>query len=297
MFDIIFNSLADALAFFYEVWPSYGGAIFLFSLVIMLLLSPLSIKSTRGMIRMQKLQPEVKRLQAQYKDDREGLNRETMALYQANSVNPFSRCLPLLLQSPVLIVLFQVLRGLTRNHTAAGTFDPKYLSHDSALYQALHGAKEMRSFGIDLSQSATSVLSRDGVVNALPFIILVAVVVGLTFYQQRQIAGRNQNQSQQQQMMTKVLPFIFIPITISFPAGVVVYYAVSTAVRVGQQAIVTRLESGGEGGGFQVVTPPPSAPPASSNGKAAPRPTSDSGRVTQPGQRQVPVRNNKKKRR
>src|SRR5687768_2917051 len=135
----MFNALADALAFFYEVWPSYGGAILLFTLAIMLILSPLSIKSTRSMIKMQRVQPELKKLQQQYKGDREALNREMMAFYQANNINPFSSCLPLLLQMPVFFVLYQVLNGLTRR-TSEG-FDPKYLAKDSDLYQALHGAK------------------------------------------------------------------------------------------------------------------------------------------------------------
>jgi YidC/Oxa1 family membrane protein insertase len=107
----MFDALAGFLAFFYKYWPSYGGAIFLFTVAIMLVLTPLSIKSTRSMIRMQRVQPELKKLQTKYKDDREALNREMMAFYSANNINPFSSCLPLLLQMPVFIVLFRVLRG------------------------------------------------------------------------------------------------------------------------------------------------------------------------------------------
>jgi YidC/Oxa1 family membrane protein insertase len=124
----VFQFLADALAFFYDIWPSYAGAIVLFTLAIMLVLSPLAIKSTRSMIRMQRLQPEMKKLQAKHKDDREALNREMMAFYKANNVNPFSSCLPLLLQMPVFIVLYRVLHGLTKTGSD-GTFDPSYLNH------------------------------------------------------------------------------------------------------------------------------------------------------------------------
>src|ERR1700750_134591 len=153
----MFNALASALAFFYEVWPSYGMSIILFTIAIMIVLTPLSIKSTRSMIRMQRLQPEMKKLQVKYKDDREALNREMMAFYSANNINPFSSCLPMLLQLPVFIVLFKVLRGLT--HTDAnGQFDPKYLSPSSSMYQALKGSTQMMSFGMDLSKSALSEL-------------------------------------------------------------------------------------------------------------------------------------------
>jgi YidC/Oxa1 family membrane protein insertase len=240
----VFQFLARTLAFFYDIWPSYGGAIILFTLAVMLVLSPLAIKSTRSMIRMQRLQPELKKLQAKHKDDREALNREMMAFYKANNVNPFSSCLPLLLQMPVFIVLYRVLTGLTKKGPD-GNFEPAYLDHTSSLYRDLSGTDEMMSFGMDLSKSAVQELQDAGVITAIPYILLVAVVVVTSFVQQRQIQGRNPNSSTmspQQQMIGRIMPFIFIPISISLPAGVVIYFAVSNLVRVGQQALVTKLE-------------------------------------------------------
>ena len=208
----MFQFLADALAFFYNVWPSYGGAIILFTLAIMLVLSPLSIKSARSMIAMQRVGPELKKIQAKHKNDREALNREMMAFYQDHGINPFSSCLPVLLQMPVFIVLYQVLSGLTRR--------------------------------IDLSRSALWELQNEGIVTALPYIALVALVVFTSFVQQRQIQGRNTGNAinPQQQMIGKILPFIFIPISITIPSGVVIYFVVSNAVRIGQQALVTKLD-------------------------------------------------------
>lgn len=242
----MFDFLAGLLAFFYELWPSYGGAILLFTLAVMLVLSPLSIKSTRSMLAMQRLGPDMKKLQQKHKGDREALNREMMAFYQENNVNPFSSCLPLLLQMPVFIVLYQVLNGLTRRSVSGDSlsnFNPKYLEGENTpLAVALRGANEMRSFGMDLSQSALSELQKDGLLVAVPFIILVALVVLTAFVQQRQISGRNPSASLQQQRIGKILPLIFIPFSVSLPAGVVVYFVVSNAVRVGQQAVVSRLE-------------------------------------------------------
>src|SRR5213082_2746027 len=149
----MFDFLARSLAACYKLWPSYGGAIALLTLAIMLLLTPLSIKSTRSMIKMQRLQPEMKKLQQQYKGDREALNREMMAFYQANNVNPFSSCLPMLLQMPVFFVLYRILHGLTQTDKS-GNFKPRYLDHSSSLYKSLVGQTEMKSFGIDLSRSA-----------------------------------------------------------------------------------------------------------------------------------------------
>jgi YidC/Oxa1 family membrane protein insertase len=308
----MFSALASALAFFYKLWPSYGGSIFLFTVVIMLVLTPLSIKSTRSMIRMQRVQPELKKLQTKYKDDREALNREMMAFYSANNINPFSSCLPLLLQMPVFIVLFRVLRGLTRTDTT-GHFNPKYLDSNSSLAIALRGSTRMMSFGMDMSKSAISELRDQGLVTALPFFVLVVFVAGTQWYQQRQISGRSGNTvvSSQQQMMTKVLPFIIVPFALEFPAGLVVYYVTSNLMRVGQQALVTQLESRSSAPG--IVTPPPttpepgakpppkprSGPNGSGGGKPAGPPKSSGpstprspGRATNPG---TPQRRKKRK--
>jgi YidC/Oxa1 family membrane protein insertase len=240
----VFQFLADVLAFFYELWPSYGGAIILFTLAIMLVLSPLSIKSARSMIAMQRVGPELKKIQAKHKNDREALNREMMAFYQEHGINPFSSCLPILLQMPVFIVLYQVLIGLTRRGDD-GNFNPKYLEDDTGpLAMALRATDKMTSFGMDLSQSALSELQNEGLITALPYVALVAFVVLTSFVQQRQIQGRNTGNAvnPQQQMIGKILPFIFIPISVTIPSGVVIYFVVSNLVRIGQQALVTKLD-------------------------------------------------------
>src|SRR3954452_24928652 len=136
-----FKPFAHLLSYFYAIWPSYGGAITLFTLVIMVVLTPLTLKGTRSMMQMQALQPEMKKIQAQYKDDRQKLNEELLKFYKENNINPLGGCLPLLVQIPVFIILYNVLRGLT-NTAANGTFDPQYISHSSKLYQDLHGQTE-----------------------------------------------------------------------------------------------------------------------------------------------------------
>src|SRR3954452_13554818 len=134
----LFEPFARVLEFFYSVWPSYGGAIALFTLAIMIVLTPLTLKGTRSMMQMQIHQPEMKRIQAQYKDDRQKLNEELLKFYKENSINPLSGCLPLLIQIPVFIILYNVISGLT--HTGPdGTFAPQYISHSSKLYESLVG--------------------------------------------------------------------------------------------------------------------------------------------------------------
>jgi YidC/Oxa1 family membrane protein insertase len=241
----MFDFLAGLLAALYKIWPSYGGAIILFTTLIMLVLSPLSIKSTRSMLAMQRVGPEIKKLQAKHKGDREALNREMMAFYQENNISPFSSCLPMLLQIPVFVVLYQVLIGLTRRSAGPGSnFDPKYLEgEDTPLAVALRGTNEMLSFGMDLSQSAWAELQRAGLATALPFIVLITLVGVTAVVQQRQIQGRNQAAANpQQQMIAKVVPFVLPAVSVSLPAGVVIYFVVSNVVRIGQQALVTRLD-------------------------------------------------------
>ena len=126
MFDGLFEIIAKALAFFYDLIPNYAVAIALLTLVVMLITTPFTLKGTRSMIQMQRLQPEMRRLQTQHKDDRQKLNEELMAFYKENNLNPLGGCLPLLLQTPIFIILYRVIRGLT-NPGKDGTFDPRYV--------------------------------------------------------------------------------------------------------------------------------------------------------------------------
>ena len=112
------------MAWFYDIWPSYGGAIILLTLTVMLVLTPLTLRGTRSMLRMQRLQPEMKRIQKEFKDDRQRQNEELMKFYKENGINPLSSCLPLLIQMPVFIILYQVLQrpdeaGRGRRHVPA----------------------------------------------------------------------------------------------------------------------------------------------------------------------------------
>lgn len=264
MFDALFDGLAWLLAVYYTLGESYGIAIMLFTLTVMLVLTPLTFYTTRSMLRMQTLQPEVKKIQAQYKGDRQRMNEEMMRLYQANNVNPLGSCLPILAQLPVFFVLFQLIRGLTRRVSDLGsyvgwrlpfgenavpnpnfderTFNPEYLAADSQLRVALEESTEMNFLGTDLSVSLLDAF-RDSFSTALPFLLLI-VLIGVTSYvQQRQIAGRRDPDTPinpQQQMIMKIMPWFLPIISVSFPAGLNLYFVSSNIVRVGQQAVITR---------------------------------------------------------
>lgn len=264
MFDLI----ASVLAFFYEhVFESYGVSIILLTLAVMIVATPLTLKSTKSMLQMQRLQPELKAIQTRYKDDRQKMNEELMAFYQENGINPLGGCLPMLVQLPIFLVLFRVVQGVTRRATDIGsqigwtggrvagggeldlhtiqrierTFDPENLHHDSDMYLSLVGETEMRSFGLDLSRSAQEVLS-DNFVTALPYLALIVIVLFSSLYQQRQIQGRNTGAqiNPQQQMIMKILPFMLPVFSFTMPAALVIYFVVSNLYRIGQQAYITQ---------------------------------------------------------
>lgn len=266
MFSGLFDLIAGLLAWFYSLWPSYGMAIVLLTVLIMLLLSPLTISSTRQMIKMQRLQPELKKIQNEYRNDRQRMNEEVMRFYQENKVNPVGSCLPLLIQMPVFLILFRVLSGLTRRLTDVGyevgavaaqiaggsdvaavtvpvkQFDPNYLSDSTDLYQSLSQETEMVSWGIDLSKTAMDAF-RDSVATGLPYLVMIVLIGVLSWFQQKQIQGRNKNavMNPQQQMLMKILPFMLPIFSFGFPAGLLVYFIVSSLVRVAQQAYITQV--------------------------------------------------------
>jgi YidC/Oxa1 family membrane protein insertase len=257
--NAFFELFATILAWFYSLVPNYAVAIILLTLLVMVIVTPLTLKGTRSMMMMQQLQPEMRKIQQKYKDDRQKQNEELLKFYKENDINPLGGCLPLLVQAPVFIVLYQVLRGLTRRQPDLGfnlgwvssnsgqppeverTFDPAYVSQDSELYQSLSSTTEMTAFGLDLSESASQALSQS-VLHALPYLALIAIVAVTGFVQQRQIQGRNTSGqiNPQQQMIMRLMPIILPIFSFGLPAGLVLYFAVSNLYRIGQQAFISR---------------------------------------------------------
>lgn len=261
-----FQLFANILAWFYSLIPNFAVSIILLTLLVMIIVTPLTLKGTRSMMIMQQLQPEMRKIQQKYKDDRQKQNEELLKFYKEHDISPLGGCLPLLVQAPVFIVLYQVLHGLTMRQPDLGfstgwvsgqlgigtnpvpaipeverTFDPAYVNHDSNLYHDLSNTTQMSAFGLDLSESASKALSQ-GILHALPYLVLIAIVAVTGFVQQRQIQGRNTNTqvNPQQQMIMKIMP-VFLPvISFTLPAGLVLYFATSNLFRIGQQAFISR---------------------------------------------------------
>lgn len=238
----MFQALAGLLNFFYELVPSYAFAITMLTFTVMLVLSPLTLKSTRNMLEMQRLQPEMKKLQAKYKNDRQKLNEEMMAFYREHKVNPVAGCVPMLLQMPVFIVMYNVIAGLTAK--VGEVPKPKYLSENDALYKALvEDGGKMMSFGVDLAKTASD--SHGSFGKALPFFVLVALVIFTQYFQTKQMTARNPSAGQanpQVQMMTRVMPIFFGFISFSIKAGVNIYFLASAVFRIVQQEAMYRWD-------------------------------------------------------
>lgn len=257
MFDSLYNLFGSLLAFLYGLIPNYGIAIILITIVIRLLLYPLTSRQARSMAKMQKVQPEIKKIQERHKNDRQKLNEELMAFYKEHQINPLAGCLPLLLQFPIFIALFQVLsHPEKRIPLGSDLFTAFCDGHQTArsCADADGFPVGLRFLGMDLSLGANADLG--GFLDAIPYFVLIALVIASGYYQSRQMTSLQKGRATpQSQMMTRIFPVFFGVISYTLPAGVVLYFFVSNLWQIGQQAIVFGKED-----------------PARASGKGAPPP-------------------------
>jgi len=241
MFDSFFGAASWLIAVFYSWIPNYSFAIAMVAVAVMLLITPLTLKSTKGMLEMQRLQPEMKRLQQQFKGERQKLNEAMMKLYQEHKVNPLASCLPLLAQMPVFIIMFRAIRGLTNRVSVDSPFSPKYLDHTSAIYKSLVGKTEMLSFGIDLAKTPIRAI-QENFVSGLIYAFLVVLLAGLYLVQQRMIASRtvSPSMSASQAKLMQYMPVAFAVFQIWLPTALIVYYMMQAIIRIVQQQYITQ---------------------------------------------------------
>jgi YidC/Oxa1 family membrane protein insertase len=268
--NFFFEIFAGALAGLYAIVPVYGVAIILLTVIVRLLLFPLTVKQTRSMREMQMIQPEMKKLQAKYKGNRQKLNEEMMKLYKEHNVNPFGGCLPLLMQFPVFIALYRVLytpleyMGFRDGNPAGdavrwvveqGSSVPDIVQN-SALATGLRTMPlEINKFlgllrldcspsqviGSRESLSVPDVPCGNGFVDFIPYLILMLLMGFTTYYQQRQMtAGRTPGDPQAQQMQTfmKILPVMLLFFSYNFPSGLTLYWLTTNVWTIGQQRVI-----------------------------------------------------------
>ena len=253
----LLNLLGTILAFFYSLIPNYGVAIILLTILIGGITFPLTLKQTRSMRAMQAIQPEVKKLQAQYKGgDRQELNQRLMELYQENNVNPASGCLPLLVQMPIWFALFSVLRTPDRFPDGSALFsimrEPAAAisgAADAAAKWAIDIPGNLEFLGLNLLVSPSDALSGGGIGAVIPYAILIVIVAASSYYQQYQTQKRRTDdpasqtpQAQGMQTALKIMPLFFAFISFNFITGLVLYFATSNVFRIGQQALIIGMD-------------------------------------------------------
>jgi YidC/Oxa1 family membrane protein insertase len=267
----LLSLLGTLLSFFYDLIPEYGIAIILLTLTVSLLLFPLTVKQTRSMKSMQEIQPEVKKLQKEFKGDKEELNKHLMELYKEKGVNPAAGCLPLLVQMPIWFALYRVLwqgHGIPADSTLAVVLadanEALYVFKDGEPTGTLLPGVDIASstfehvtfLGMNLLVRPAQAVDFGNIVGSLPYLVMIAVIVAAGFYQQVQTSRKRPDDTSQQnsqmagmQNAMKIMPFVFGFITWNFVSGLGLYFATSNLFRVGQQAFILRLgDSGGSSG-------------------------------------------------
>jgi len=247
IFQPVFSLFGWLMAFFYGIIPNYAFAIVMLTIVIMGVLTPFTVKSTKSMMAMQKIQPEMKKLQAKYKgpENRQALNEEMMKLYKEHGVNPVGGCLPMLLQAPFLFILYSVIKGLSNEVLVNGKLvaQPRYIPSHGKMHDAIVLAGgHIKSFGMDLSLKPFSAHGSTGA--AIPFFVFVAIAVGLQYFQMAQMTNRNKKTGvsvpSQQQTLQKIMPILFAYFYMVIPAAVVLYMIISTVIRIITQDVLFR---------------------------------------------------------
>jgi YidC/Oxa1 family membrane protein insertase len=228
---------------------SWAAAIMLLTVCVRLAMYPLFLKQIKTQRTMQLLQPKIKELQKKHKGDRESLNAEMMKLYKEHNANPLAGCLPMLLQMPIFISLFQVLSQLTPNDkkTAGVYVYPVKFGLDLDTVRSFESAK---IFGAPIGagfKSPAKLLSfldaTPGPVKAVSIVLIVAMAL-TTFVTSKQMMGKNKptdsSQATQQKILLYVMPAMLGLFGFQVAIGVLIYWTTTNLFSMGQQAVVMK---------------------------------------------------------
>jgi YidC/Oxa1 family membrane protein insertase len=228
IWDSLLDLIWQALEFLYQAVGDLGWAIVLLTVLVRLIMIPLTARQTRSMHEMQRIQPKIKEIQKQYKDNKQKQQEELMKFYQENKVNPFGGCLPLLIQMPIFIALFQVLRNLPERLPDASPSDFAW---------TIGGLTILPDLTISPSDAWAV-----GLLYALPYLIFV-VLFGLSGWLPQRMLSQDKQQSRiGMYMSVMLLYFGWIS-----PGGVLVYWVTSSLWQIGQQAVLLRWMKRDEG--------------------------------------------------
>lgn len=269
-FDFLINKpLGFILGSIYTFVQSYGLAILLFTLVIRIILLPLSVKQQKSMVSTARLQPKIKELEKKYKNDRQKQSEELMKLYQSEGVNPASGCLPMLIQLPIIFGLYSVINRPLSYLVGLTTEQITNLSEILGLgYKAseigmkeIYIAEAMRNNAASLPSQFASLnmidfnflglnLATSPSISQLSPLWIIPVLAGITAYLSSWVTMKvspsaSSMGSGQAASMTKsmlyTMPLISVWITFTMPSGVGLYWIMSNALMVVQQYLLNRI--------------------------------------------------------
>ena len=198
--------LFHLMKWLYKILGNYGIAIILITALIKVIFSPLTHKSYKSMKEMQKLQPKITALQKKFKDDKQKLNIEMMNLYKTHKVNPVSGCLPMVIQIPVFIALYNVL-----------------------------------SYAIELRHAPFFWWIQD--LAAMDPYYILPVVMGISMLIQQWMTPTAPTADPIQSKMMLLMPVIFTFMFLSFPSGLVLYWLVNNVLSIAQQTVTNKYLS------------------------------------------------------
>ncbi len=223
--DIIYRPLLNALVFLYNIVPGHdiGIIIILITILIRLILAPSMQRSLKGQKQMNDLQPKLNAMREKYKDNKEAQAKAMMELYKEHKINPLSSCLPILIQLPILIGLYQVFRQALGGHNLTGLYH--FIKDPGILNPKFFNL-------IDLSKPN----------------IAFAVVAGLAqFWQSKMMMPKTENADATAKVMamqtTYVLPVLSAFIALRLPAGLPLYWIITTLFAIGQQYYIMRQQT------------------------------------------------------
>ncbi|TDC11232.1 membrane protein insertase YidC [Streptomyces sp. 8K308] len=218
---------------------AWGLSIVSLVIVIRIALIPLFVKQIKSTRNMQALQPQMKKIQERYKNDRQRQSEEMMKLYRETGTNPLASCLPILAQSPFFIALFQTLSHIANNDTV-GVLNAEQV--DSARSATIFGAPIASRF-MDSASDIAALGASLGTVRVVT-IIMIVLMSASQFFTQRQLMTKNVNLDvktpfmNQQKMLMYIFPIMFAVFGINFPVGVLIYWLTTNVWSMGQQMYV-----------------------------------------------------------
>ncbi|MEA1902797.1 MAG: YidC/Oxa1 family membrane protein insertase [Actinomycetota bacterium] len=240
LFNALIRALGSALNFFFDLltplfstgW-GYGLAIILLTIAINVVVFPLTLKQTRATRAFTEIQPKIKKIQAEYKDDPQEMQRRLMETQKEAGATPGGCLLPLLVQMPIWFALFRLLRA-----------PEEYIGADTALGASLGEASTF--LGMSLGESPSEAMAL-GIAHALPYLLVIAFMVATQYVQQwHSTYGQDRPDGQAgagaQQAITKIMPLFIGFISWNFPAGLVLYWTTSNLFRLGQQVLIFKID-------------------------------------------------------